>query len=89
MSTIVFDTPIESMASSGVASDAAIAEGNMTASITCITPFDPMMSVMITFASSIMTDPSFTATVTSSPWSVVAEVRPITCSASTEPETTW
>jgi hypothetical protein len=42
----------------------------------------------MTFAPLIITEPSFTATVTSSPWSVVAEVSPTTCYASTAPETT-
>ena len=62
--------------------------GRITASITWITPFDPTMSVIMTFASLTVTESPLTSILMSPPCSVVAEVSLTTCSARIDPETT-
>ena len=63
--------------------------GVRTLSITWMTPFDASTSAVVTVASPIMTVPSATVKVASSPFSMVTVIPSVTADDSTDPEYTW
>ena len=65
------------------------AGGMRTLSITWIIPLDAITSGWVTVASPMLTAPSATVNVASSPFSIVTVSPSVTAEDSTDPEYTW